>query len=178
MRLGECLAARWSDVDLDAGVIRVNRSVEWSDRGQFAFVPPKTSRGRRTVHLPPFAVSWLRQHRREQNERRLLLGAAWSEYDLILDVGDGRPLRSDSVSAAFRRVMREAAIPGPPRFHDLRHAYATVSLIAGVHPKVVSEALGHSTVSLTLDRYSHVVPSLGEQAALAIEAVLGPSARP
>jgi integrase len=111
----------------------------------------------------------LRRHRKEQTERRLLLGAAWHELDLVCDRGDGEHLDPDGFSHAFERFVARAGLPSM-RLHDLRHAHATTLLAAGVHPKVVSEALGHASVAFTMDAYQHVLPTMGEQVAQAIEA--------
>jgi integrase len=173
MRLGETLGLRWRDVDLDACVVRVTQAVEWSGR-TFRFAQPKSSRSRRTISLPPFAIDAMRHWRKAQNERRLIVGQEWADQDLVVDNGLGRPRRTDSVSAAFRTMMKRAEIEPRPRFHDLRHAFATRLLEAGVHPKVVSEALGHASVAFTMDRYQHVMPTMQAQAADAIQAALGP----
>jgi integrase len=171
MRRGEVLGLTWSGVDLDAGLARVKTSLQQVD-GELVFVAPKTDRARRTIALPPATVALLRSHRKEQARRRLLLGAAWADLDLVLEDGDGRPISPDAVSRAFYRLARKIGRPGL-RFHDLRHAYATTLLIAGVHPKIASEALGHSSVGFTMDVYSHVLPTMQEVAGQAIEAALG-----
>jgi integrase len=171
MRRGEVLGLRWSHVDLDAGLARVVASLQLV-AGELQLVEPKTDRARRTVALPPITVDLLRRHRREQAERRLLLGEAWRDQDLVVDDGDGGPLSPDAVSRAFYRLVRSLGLPGL-RLHDLRHAYATTLLAAGVHPKIASEALGHSSVAFTMDVYSHVLPAMQEQAGRAIQEALG-----
>jgi integrase len=171
MRLGEILGLRWRDVDLEAELVRVCKAVEWTGR-QYRLTDPKTPRGRRTIHLAPSAAEALRRVRKSQAERRLAAGEGWSDEDFVFDAGDGRPMRTDVVSSAFRALVKDAHLPRV-RFHDLRHGFATQLLASGVHPKVVSEALGHASVSLTLDVYSHVLPSMGAQTARAIEAALG-----
>ena len=175
MRRGEVLGLKWSNVDLDARLARVVVSLERAGR-EMHFAEPKTQRARRTVALPPFVIEDLRRHRREQAERRLLAGLAWQDLNLVADRGDGGPIDPDAFSAAFATLAEKAGCPDV-RLHDLRHAYATRLLEANVHPKIVSEALGHSTVGFTLDVYSHVVPSLQEHAARAIEEALGQAAR-
>jgi integrase len=126
------------------------------------------------VGIPPATVALLRRHRKEQAERRLFLGLAWADLDLVIERGDGEPFPPDSLSRDWYRLVRRIGLPGL-RFHDLRHAYATALLTAGVHPKVASEALGHSSVAFTMDTYQHLLPSMQEAAAQAIEGVLGSS---
>jgi integrase len=171
MRRGEILGAQWSAVDLDAGRIHVERTLQ-KVRGEITFVAPKTDRSRRAVSLPSSVVERLRRHRKEQAERRLALGSAWVDGDLVVDNGRGAPLDPDSLTHAFARIAAAAGVPGA-RLHDLRHSFASTLLVAGVHPKVVSEALGHSSTAFTMDVYSHLLPTMGDQVAQAIEAALG-----
>jgi integrase len=170
MRRGEVFGLRWRDVHLDAGVLRVTGSLQRVG-GQLRVVEPKTPRARRTIALPGTIVDVLRAHRKEQAERRLLLGEGWTDSDLVVEQGDGRPRDPDTITHRFADVATSAKVPGV-RFHDLRHAYATSLLRGGVHPKVVSEALGHASTVFTMDVYSHVVPSMQEQAAETIGAAL------
>jgi integrase len=171
MRRGEVLGVRWHDVDLEAAKLRVVATLQRVNGG-LAFVAPKTDRSRRTITLPAFAVAVLKAHRKEQAERRLLVGPAWHDLDLVIDRGDGRPLDPDTFTHQFERFAERAGIVGA-NLHSLRHAYATTMLISGVHPKVVSEALGHANIAFTMSVYQHVLPTMGEQAAAAIEAALG-----
>jgi integrase len=166
MRRGEVFGLRWRDVDLDAGLIRVTGSLQRVG-GKLQVMEPKSARGRRTIAIPASVVEVLRQHRKEQTERRLLLGEAWTDADLVIEQGDGRPRDLDTITHYFVDIAKVAKVSGV-RFHDLRHAYATSLLRGGVHPKVVSEALGHASTSFTMDVYSHVVPSMQEAAAEAI----------
>jgi len=126
--------------------------------GEYAFTPPKTSRARRSIDLPAFVVAYLRRHREEQKVRSL------GGSDVVLDNGVGEPLAPWTASADFRRIVRELELPRT-RFHDLRHAHATQLLAAGVHPKAVSERLGHSSVAFTMDTYSAHIPAMGRAAA-------------
>jgi integrase len=174
LRRGEVLGLRWSAVDFDAGVARIVSTLQ-KVNGEVRFVAPKTDRSRRTVSLPRSTVERLRRHRKEQAERRLLLGAAWHDLDLVVDRGDGEHLDPDTFSHGFTRLATASGLP-TMRLHDLRHAFATTLLAAGVHPKVVSEALGHSSVAFTMDTYQHVLPTMGEQVATSIETALGANA--
>jgi integrase len=171
MRLGEILGLQWPNVDLERKVLRVASTLSYAEGG-FTFTAPKTNRARRSVDLPDFVVSFLRRHRKEQNERKLAYRDFWGEHDVVLDDGIGQPLSPWTVSADFRRVVSELGLPRT-RFHDLRHAHATQLLSAGVHVKAVSERLGHSSTSFTMDTYSAVIPSMGRAAADAADQLFG-----
>lgn len=132
---------------------------------------PKTHLSQRSVTLPAFVVEAQRAHKGEQNERRLLVGPGWQDNDLVLDRGDGAPMRPDSLTKQFRKVTRAAGLD--LHFHSLRHAHASLLLLGGIHLKVVSERLGHSTIGITADTYSHLDPSLEEHAAATMDGFLG-----
>jgi integrase len=176
LRRGELLGLAWSDVDLDRGTLRVRRSLQQVLGEPPFFKPPKTDRGRRAVHLPVPLVEALRHHEVAQKAERLRLGDVYDNQDLVFPAADGRPWSPVAFTHAFVDLARRPGVPRV-RFHDLRHSHATALLIAGIHPKVVSERLGHSTVNITLDLYSHVLPGLDEDAAKragdALEAALG-----
>jgi integrase len=171
MRLGELLGLQNRNVDLDRKVLRVATTLSYIG-GEYTFTAPKTSRARRSVDLPDYVVDFLRRHRREQNERKMALRDVWTDLDLVFDDGIGQPLSPWTVSADFRRVVHELGLPRT-RFHDLRHAHATQLLSAGVHVKAVSERLGHSSTSFTMDVYSDVIPSMGRAAADAADQLFG-----
>jgi integrase len=168
LRRGEVLGVRWSAVNLERGTISVVATLQRTER-ELRFVEPKTPRSRRTVSLPAFVVEAIRRHRKDQSERRLLIGPAWVDTDVVADRGDGRPIEPGEFSRAFHRLADDGI-----RLHDLRHAFATALLEAGVHPKVASEALGHASVSFTMDTYQHVLPTMGVRVAAVIETALGP----
>jgi integrase len=140
--------------------------------GEFTFPQPKTSRARRSVDLPEFVVAFLRRRRKDQATWKMALRDVWEDHDVVLDDGIGLPLAPWSVSADFRRLTKELELPRT-RFHDLRHAHATQLLGASVHPKAVSERLGHSSVAFTMDTYSAMIPSLGRAAADAADTLFG-----
>lgn len=171
MRLGEILGAQWKDVDLERKVLRVASTLSYAG-SEFTFTAPKTSRARRSVDLPKFVAAFLRRYRKEQSERKMAFRDVWSEHDVVFDNGIGQPLSPWTVSADFRRVVAELGLPRT-RFHDLRHAHATQLLSAGVHVKAVSERLGHSSTSFTMDTYSAVIPSMGRTAADAADQLFG-----
>ncbi len=132
---------------------------------------PKTERSRRVVALPSFSVDMLSTHKRTQTEARLKLGPAYQNNDLVFPREDGSPWPPDSFSTAFAAFVRRSDLPHV-RFHDLRHSHATQLLKQGVHPKIVSERLGHSKIGITLDTYSHVLPGMQEEAARKIDSAL------
>jgi integrase len=172
LRQGELLALTWADFDPATGELQVRRTLAFTSAGVY-FSEPKTARGKRTVRLPAFAVAALQEHRRRQLEERLRLGPAWEDHDLIFPDEAGRPVRWRSpICRAFKRFLSRAGLP-QIRFHDLRHTAATLLLALGEHPKVVQERLGHSSVRITLDVYSHVLPDLQKAAAEKLDALLG-----
>lgn len=127
--------------------------------------PPKTARSRRQVYLDRRTLAELRTHRQRQREVRLAAGPAWdTDHDWVLTDELGGYVRPQTISYVWRVLLEQLDVP-TIRLHDLRHTHATLALKAGVHPKVVSERLGHATVGITLDLYSHVVPSLAKDAA-------------
>jgi integrase len=158
MRQGELLALRWDDVDLDAGVLRV--------RGT------KTARSRRTVKLSETALDALRSHLGRQLEEIDRVGSMWRENGLVFATEIGTPLnRHNLVNRSFRPLLLRVGLPYI-RFHDLRHTCATILLSKGVHAKFVQELLGHATIAITLDTYSHVLPGMGGGTAVAMDEAL------
>ena len=165
LRRGEALGLRWRDVDLEAGRLCVRRSLV-PEGSQVAFHEPKTARGRRVVALDPDTVAVLR----DQAAQQLTDQSAtenWDDTGLVFTNGAGQALHPWLVSRCFRAALKEAMLPDI-RLHDLRHTHATLALQAGIHPKVVSERLGHATVAITLDTYSHAIPAMHEEAATRI----------
>jgi integrase len=165
MRRGEVLGLRWFDVDFDDSSLSVANTWTTTAKGHRVAGPPKTLKSRRQVYLDPATVDALRSHRARQNEERLAAGPAWDtdcKYVFTDELG-GR-FDPETFSKLFRRNAAQADLP-EIRLHDLRHSYATLALKAGIHPKVVSEQLGHATVGITLDLYSHVTPSIARDAA-------------
>jgi integrase len=168
MRRGEILALRRADLTSDLTALRVQRTLQPTRRG-LVFEEPKTARSRRTVLLPAFLRPYLERQLAAQAARRAA-ATDWQEQGLLIDRGDGRPLNPDTLSAGWARHLRRQQLP-PVRFHDLRHAHATLMLAQGVHPKIVSERLGHASIGITLDTYSHVLPTLQQEAAAAFDAL-------
>ena len=133
---------------------------------------PKTARGRRVIALDGVTVAALREHRDRQLDDRVVMGAAWgNEFDLVFTREDGSPLHPQGFSEAFERHVAASKLP-KLSLHGLRHTHATLALRAGVHPKVVSERLGHASVSFTLDVYTDALPDMQETAAGMVSALV------
>ncbi len=171
LRRGELLGLRWRDLDLDTGKAAIRQAFVRAVDGSSAMTGPKTASGRRVVSLPESVVKTLRALRRRQREAQLVLGPEWEDHDLVFCSPNGSPQSPDVISRHFRRLVER--VPDLPviRFHDLRHTHATLMLSQGVHPKIVSERLGHSRITTTLDTYSHALPDLQEEAAAKLDAL-------
>ena len=164
MRRGEVLGVRWKDIDLDSGQLAIVQTVTNVD-GRLTISTPKTTRSRRVIYLDETTVAVLRQHRKQQLEEQLAAGPDWDgSSDLAFTDEIGRPVRPEWFSKEFGRIVEASGVPRI-RLHDVRHTYATLALKAGVHAKVVSERLGHSSIAITLDLYSHVTPGMARGAA-------------
>lgn len=170
LRRGELLALRWQNIDLEKGMLYVTQTLTVTQQQGLIFKTPKTGKSRRSVTLPPSAVEALREHRRRQTEERLRLGPVWQDHDLVFPGPDGRPWHPDTFTSSFRDLCARAGVQA--RLHDLRHTHATQLLKAGVHAKIVTERLGHSSIGITLDTYSHVLPGMQDEAAARTEAAL------
>lgn len=172
IRRGEAVGLRWSDVQLDRCWLTVNQAASVVD-GREIVDSPKTRRSRRVINIDADTGDMLRHHHSHQREIYLRLGRTMSAADRVFTNECGDPIRPDSVGQAFARLVKTAGVP-PIRLHDLRHTHASQLLMAGVNVKVVSERLGHSSVSFTLDTYAHVMPGQQAEAAAAAAALLRP----
>jgi len=170
MRRGELLALRWKDVNLDRSVLAVTGSLQGQSRSTLSIATPKSGKSR-SVALGTVAVTALREHRKSQAQEQLLVGGEWRNLGLVFATGFGDLLSPTTLRLALRRTLTRANLP-TIRFHDLRHSAATIMLSRDVHPKMASEMLGHSTIAITLDLYSHVTANMQRQAADAIDAAL------
>lgn len=169
MRRGEALGLRWKDVDLEKGTAHLVQTAvpDKSDRGKTILqARTKTNAGARTVRLTGQTLAALNEHRKVQLTRRLV-AQEWQNFDLIVATGKGTPINANNVSRSFSRLTQKAKLPAI-RVHDLRHGAATMLLLAGEQPKIVSERLGHANIGITLDLYSHVLPDMQERAAKAM----------
>ncbi|HHV75739.1 MAG TPA: site-specific integrase [Thermoanaerobacterium sp.] len=183
LRQGELLGLKWDVIDFDAGTLQVCRQLQkvrvdvpskenpgstekvW----EWQFKEPKSAKSRRTINLPGLALAALKEHRKKQLEERLRLGDIWQDNGLVFCTEIGAPVDPSSLYRwSFCRVLQQAAVP-KIRFHDLRHTCATLLLLQGVSPKVVQELLGHSSITITLDLYGHVLPSMKQAVVRAMD---------
>ncbi len=172
MREGELLALQWKDIDFTRGKLQVKRKIMRLPKKGFVISEPKTARSRRSIPLAPLTLEALQRHRLRQYEQRQEAGPLWDEQDLVFCNSVGRPIEvGNMLRRSFRPLLAKAGLP-QIRFHDVRHSCATLLLTMEVHPKVVQERLGHSQISVTLDMYSHVLPTLQEDATRRLETLL------
>lgn len=176
MRRGELLGVMWEDLDLDRGMLAVRRTLSRGKGGTWELGQPKTASGRRSIALPASCVTALRKHRARQAAERLRLGPIWQDQGFVFTNETGGPVHVNSLMHYFRKLIAAADVP-TIRFHDLRHTSATLLLAEGVHPKIVQERLGHADISMTLNRYSHVMPGMQRQAADTLDAALDAAKR-
>jgi integrase len=159
MRRGEILALKWQDINFAQNMLQVRRIFTRRPGNRYIEAPPKTDKSRRSILLAPMVVTLLKQHRTRQLEARRKAGSAWQEHDLVFCTTLGTPLNPNKVLDRFKALLQKAGLP-EIRFHDLRHSAATILLSMEVHPKVVQELLGHNQISMTMDIYSHVLPTM------------------
>ncbi|MDQ3753829.1 MAG: site-specific integrase [Acidobacteriota bacterium] len=173
MRPEEYLGLRWPDVDFERGAVIVRRALVWLKGGGWKFDEPKTQQSRRSIPLTQAALGALRSHKREQAAHILKSGAAYEKHDLVFAGELGTPFHLHNLrNRHFKKILKDAKLPSSIRLYDLRHTCATLLLAAGEHPKIVSERLGHASVVLTLDTYSHVLPNMQQSATEKLERML------
>ena len=171
LRRGELLGLRWEDADLERGTLRISRALV-REGSSYRSSSTKTKRGRRSIRLTPRAVSALKAHRKRQLEEKIKFAGLWKDHGLIFATQAGTFVNPENlINRSFKPLLKRAGLP-EIRFHDLRHTCATLLLGGGVHPKLVQELLGHATIAMTLDTYSHFLPSMGDHTAKAMEAAL------
>jgi integrase len=171
LRRGELCALRWSNVDLESGILRVVQSLEQTKRGGLLFKAPKSAAGKRAVSLSPSTVAILRTHKREQQERRLLLGLGRTPADgFVFAAVDGTTLKPATLTQAWKRTMARMKTP-EFTLHCLRHYHVSALISAGIDILSVSRRIGHSSAALTLRVYGHLLKQKDDQAAAAIEAL-------
>lgn len=163
MRRGEVLGLRWKDVNLVERKISVTQSLIYDDEG-FRFSDLKTSSSKRLISIDDDLANELKRYKAQQNHFKLALGTEYHDIDLVCCREDGNPIYARTLAQHFDSLIKKASVP-KIRIHDLRHTHATILLKLGENPKVVSERLGHSTVTMTLDTYSHVTPDMQKSTA-------------
>lgn len=165
MRRGELFGLKWQDIDFAKGVLHIRRALVRMPTGQgYKETEPKTEKSRRSIVLTSKAIGSLKEHRRQQEEIRATVGVAWQEHDYVFCTPVGTHLTpGHNGLVQLKGLLEKAGLPDI-RFHDLRHSTATLLLSEGVHPKVVQEILGHSEISMTMDTYSHVLPTMQKDA--------------
>ncbi len=176
LRLGEALGLSWSDVDLNAGRVTVNRTLQRL-KGKMVLVEPKTDGSRRTISLPAVAIAALTHHRESQRDDALLAGSRWSgeDWNLVFPSSLGTPLDARNVLRRFQKMLEVAGLP-KMRIHDLRHSAASILIAQGVSSKAISELLGHSAVAFTLQVYGHLMEDTRREVASRMDDALSPVA--
>lgn len=173
LRQGELMGLCWEDVDLKARTLSVKRTLSGAKGGQPVFGTPKTAKSRRTVGLTGKAVETLEGHRVAQEEERSRLGPLWHNTGLVFRSTTSTPLnRHNVINRSFKPLLKRSGLPQSTRFHDLRHTAASLLFSQGTHPKLVQETLGHSSIAVTLDVYSHMIPGMGDKVVKAMEDAL------
>lgn len=163
MREGELLGLRWSDIDLNKGMLQIERTLTYITGHGFIEGKPKTAKSKRKIVLPQFVMGVLYHHRAKQLEKRIAVGPAWVDRDLVFPNRNGDYLLHVTLLRRFRKLLKDVGLPRI-RFHDLRHSAATLLLGMGVDMKIVQEVLGHSSISITADIYGHVLPPIYKSA--------------
>jgi integrase len=169
-RQGELLALKWDDVNVESGALQVRRTLVTTKDGP-DLAAPKTKSSRRSVKLTGSANDTLRSHLERQQREIEEAESHWQGDGLLFASEVGEPLDRHLAARRFGALLERAGVP-KIRFHDLRHTCATLLLLKNVNPKIVSEMLGHATVSITLDTYSHLLPNMQDHAAKALDETL------
>lgn len=170
MRRGEVLGLRWQDIDFDNNLFYVRQSLQEVKKVGLTFKEPKSGKSR-SISITPSLAKELKKIYKQQLEYKLLLGQGYQDLDLVFAQKNGKPIQPTEMARNYRKMVDKSGLPYI-RFHDLRHTHATLLLQQGVHPKVVSERLGHSTIGITMDTYTHVLPNLQKEAALQFEQLI------
>jgi integrase len=180
LRRGETLGVRWSDIDLEGRALRVSQSVQRLSTGlkegrksELRATETKTDGSRRTIALPDSVVRALRAHRVHQAQERLVAGTLWEDHGLVFTNRVGRPIEPILIHREYKSLLKKAGLPTTLRFHDLRHSAASLLLAQGVHPRAIMELLGHSSITVTMNTYGHVLPAMMREAADKMDAIIG-----
>lgn len=172
MRLGEILGLKWDDLDLEQGILKVQRQLTKCKHG-FEFIAPKTKAGMRQIDLGSNTIEVLKQHREHQHTEKLIAGDSWLDHNMVFPSTIGTPMNRSNLSKKYKAVLKNAELP-PIRFHDLRHTAASLMLNNGIPVIIASKRLGHAQPSITLDVYGHLIPSKQQEAAILMDQLLTP----
>ncbi|ODT62162.1 hypothetical protein ABS71_16125, partial [bacterium SCN 62-11] len=174
IRPQELCALQWPDLNWDTAELSITKAMKWPKGGGWKFGPTKTALSRRKLVVTPTLIEDLKRHRSEQLQHRLYLGPDWKggDHDFIFTNTQGGPLNINSLHQSFKELLKVAGLPSSFRPYDLRHSAATIMLQGNTPPKVAADRLGHSTTRLTLDTYSHVMPSMQRDVADKFESLL------
>lgn len=164
LRLGEIFGLKWQDLDMNTRKVQIRRQVQRIKGKGLMFSEPKTAAGRRNVVVGRSTIKLLQEHFKNQQLSKAIAGNRWKENDLIFPNTVGNPREPSNVLKLFKDMLKTAGLPDMP-FHSLRHTAGTLMLKEGINPKIVQERLGHADISLTLNIYSHVLPSMQDEAA-------------
>ncbi|CCQ96582.1 Integrase family protein [[Clostridium] ultunense Esp] len=171
VRPGEAYALKWDEVDLENGRIFIKTSLYRTKDG-WKLKEPKTPGSRRNITIPPEMINILKEHKEKQEERKKKKAESYKDYGFVFTADNGEPItHRNLVKRHFKPILELAGLP-PIRIYDLRHTCATLLLLAGISPKVVAERLGHASVNMTLNRYSHVLPDMQQKASDALQEML------
>lgn len=163
LRRGEVLGLKWDDIDLENKYIYIRRSVGRAYNYGIIVSKPKSESGLRVIKLPNIVIDVIAQHRVRQDAAKAHLGTKWQDSGYVFCNSKGKFLGESQLHIMYKRLLKRAMLPNI-RFHDLRHSAATIMISMGINPKVVQEILGHSTISMTMDTYAHVLPSMQQDA--------------
>lgn len=164
IRCGEVVALKWKDVDFEKGVLYIVRSKTYDN----TLKSTKNKSSRRSIHLMDHVVNELKAHQLQQKKNRIKYGKDYMKTDFICTLENGTPMSTNYISKTFPRKIKQYNF-NSIRFHDLRHSFATIALSNGIHAKIVQEILGHSNIKITLDTYSHVIPTIHSESMLKLE---------
>lgn len=169
----EYLGLRWRDCDFESGVVTIRSVLIRREDGKgWYFGEPKTKRSRRNVPLPASVIEALKEHKKGQDAWKEKAGSSYTDHNLVFSTKSGLPIDRRNLRESFQLRLKAAGLPSNIRLYDLRHSCASLLLMANEHPKVVSERLGHNSVAITLDVYSHVLPTMQQSASDKLEQML------
>jgi integrase len=170
LRQGELLGLKWEDIDFERGMLHVRRTLSAAKSGP-RFVLPKTAKSCRSVNLTPTSIEALKHHSKRQAEEMTKADTLYQDQGLVFASLVGTPLSRRNLTRSFKALLRRAGLPHTTRFHDLRHTCATLLVGRGFNGKLVQELLGHSTIAITLDTYSHVMPGMANHTSVMEDAL-------